>query len=318
MDDVRIDIIGGFLGAGKTTFINKLLAEGLCAAKVALIENEFGDESIDSELVEMPGFDMRTLASGCICCTLKLDFISSISELVNQVRPRRILIEPTGLAGPRELEETCASSILQERLEVAARVNSMTTIVNAEDAAEMVEYEIPVYLAQLEQARFIVLSRTQELDDATLAEARSAIESVAPQGVAILDTPWSQLDALEVLGLSEAAYELHANADEPSRKADQGRGGHHAHGHAGFSSGILRPSKSLDPEALEALTQTLCSCGILRAKGFVPLAGEALCHYEFVNGHVDTSETSYAGPAKLAVIGHKDKVESALQQLSSL
>lgn len=315
---VKIDIVGGFLGAGKTTFINKLLADGLACEKVALIENEFGDEAIDSEVIEAPGFDMRTLASGCICCTLKADFVTSISDIVEQVRPDRILIEPTGLAGPAELEATCSMDMIASQLSMPVRINSMMTIVDATDAAEMVDYEIPVYLAQIEQARFIVLSHTQELDSAQLAEARSAIERVAQPGVPMLETPWSKLDGLEVLGLAEQAYaQAHAQTHDGAEGGTAGPGHHdhegghaHAHGHAGFASKVLRPQGSFDQDKLDRLSAELAEQDILRAKGFLPGSSGATIHYEFVHGRARLAETARTGDFKLVVIGLKENLDA--------
>ncbi len=320
-DSVKIDIIGGFLGAGKTTFINKLIADGLGAQRVAIIENEFGKEAIDDTLVQSDSFDMRTLASGCICCTLKMDFITSISDIVNECQPDRIIIEPTGLAGPDELEATCKMKALQTRLSTPVEVNSMTTIVDATDVAEMIDYEIPVYLQQLEQARFIVLSHTQEMDAAALAEAHEAIRPLAQRAQAVLDTPWSELDGLEILELSAQAYaDSAAGEDSDPEHADDHENGHgdshehdhggnhehthpHMHGHAGFSSVVLHPDDTFDPTALEQLRERLVAQDILRAKGFLKATEGGMLHYEFVNGRASAEETSYSGDPKLVVIG---------------
>ncbi|MBQ9068623.1 MAG: GTP-binding protein [Eggerthellaceae bacterium] len=329
---VKIDIIGGFLGAGKTTFINKLLADGLAAQRIALIENEFGKEAIDNDLIQTDNFEARTLASGCICCTLKSDFITSISDIVNTYRPDRIVIEPTGLAGPDELEATCTMSYLQERVDAPVQMSSITTIVDATDVAEMVDFEIPVYLQQLEQARFIVLSHTQEVSAEGLSRAHEAIARIAKRVVGVCDTPWDELDGLELLELSAQAYAESvdaSNADSNAQDDAHGHNGHeggghghdehgghdhsghaHQHGHAGFSSTVLHPEEAFDEAALSKLTEKLSDQGILRAKGFLHNADCGMTHFEFVNGRSSATPSSYAGDTKLVVIGRSSAIEA--------
>ena len=314
---VKIDIIGGFLGAGKTTFINKLLSDGLGGERIVIVENEFGDEAVDSDLIDQSSFEMRTLPSGCICCTLKADFITSIVDIVDNCRPDRIIIEPTGLAGPDELEETCSSDYITQNLSVPVRMNSMTTIVDAQDAEEMIEYAIPVYLAQLEQARFIVLSHTQDMDAAACTSAKAAIEHVAPAGVAIIDAPWDTIDGLELLGLSEEVYAArqHAHANETCTcdhaSDDQNEHGHghaHRHGHAGFTSRTLHPARTFSDSDVNALGDALSAAGVLRAKGFLP-QDDGMLHYEYVNGRARVTPAAYTGAAKLVVIGSQQAID---------
>ena len=305
---VKIDIIGGYLGAGKTTFLNKLVHDGLGAERVAIIENEFGQEPVDDAIIDNPGFTMSTLASGCICCTLKVDFMTCIGDIVRECEPDRILIEPTGLAAPEELERTCKLVANSKRSPAKVVVNSMTAIVDATDASEMVEYEIPVYMKQIEQAHLIVLSHTQELDDDQLAEAKRAVEAHARPGVAIIDTPWSKLDALEILALSEQAYaaDFERNPTDANVHAPSDHDGHHHehhHGHEGFTSLLLKPTIAFDDEAMGRLNETLRKQGITRAKGFLPSPEGGLMHYEYVNGRAQSAETGFSGPAKLIVIG---------------
>lgn len=306
-EPVKIDIIGGYLGAGKTTFLNKLVRDGLGAERVTVIENEFGEEPVDDAIVDNPGFSLRTLASGCICCSLKVDFITCIGDIVRECNPTRILIEPTGLASPAELERTCDMAARMKGIEANVCVNSMTAIVDATDAAEMIEYEIPVYMHQIEQARLIVLSHTQELDADQLAEARTAIESAAQPHVVVIDTPWSSIDALEILALSEQAYANGTSSHDAESKGELAHGAHghegHHHSHEGFSSTVLRPIAVFDDDTLAQLNDALRAQNTSRAKGFLPAPDGGLLHYEYVNGRVKATETAYPGPTKLVIIG---------------
>ena len=304
---VKIDIIGGFLGAGKTTFINKLIADGLGAERVAIIENEFGQEAIDDTLIATEGFEMRTLSSGCICCTLKVDFVRAIGDIVEQCEPDRIIIEPTGLAGPDELENTC-NLAARGKTGANVRVNSMITIVDGTDVAEMIGYEIPVYVKQIEQAHLIVISHAQELTPEQMQEAVEAIRGAAGRDVEIVTTPWDELDGLQLMALAEQAYaaqteDAHEEHPEHAHEHEHDHGHAHEHGHAGFTSTLLFPTTSFDEAALDVLGKALQAGGALRAKGFLPGADGQTIHYEFVNGRAQTSETPYAGPCKLVAIG---------------
>ena len=338
---VKIDIIGGFLGAGKTTFLNKLLHDGLASERVVIIENEFGDEPVDDAILSGNDLDMRTLPSGCICCTLKADFITSIRDIVKMCSPDRILIEPTGLASPTELRNTCDLVALLKDLPVDVRLNSFTAIVDATDVVEMLEYEMPVFTNQIAQAHFVLLSHTQELSAEQLEEAQRAIAEVAPANALIVTTPWDDIDALEMLALSEQAHadsmgspdepvhgDGHHDDDGPDGHHDDGDGeldGHHddgdgeldghehghehGHGHGhhhsweGFSSATFSLETPFDEQSIKELDGILNKANAIRAKGFLPTEASQLVHYEYVNGRSNTSPSNYSGPAKLVVIG---------------
>jgi len=308
---VKIDIIGGFLGAGKTTFLNKLLHDGLKSERVVIIENEFGDEPVDDAVLEGNGIEMRTLPSGCICCTLKADFITSIEDIVARCNPDRILIEPTGLASPAELRTTCELAAGIPNMSADVRLNSITAIVDATDAVEMIGYEMPVYLHQIDQAHVIVLSHTQELDDGALREAVEAIRAIAPTRAIVIDRSWDQFDALEILALSEQKFAEQDIAHSESARADNRdhdhRDHHDGHGHhhsyEGFSARTRTLTEPFDDDSVERLTASLASQGVMRAKGFLPSASGGLLHYEYVNGRASAIPTDYDGAAKLVTIG---------------
>ena len=314
---VKIDIIGGFLGAGKTTFLNKLLHDGLASERVVIIENEFGDEPVDDAILSGNDLDMRTLPSGCICCTLKADFITSIRDIVKTCSPDRILIEPTGLASPAELRNTCDLVALLKDLPVDVRLNSFTAIVDATDVVEMLEYEMPVFTNQIAQAHFVLLSHTQELSAEQLEEAQRAIAEVAPANTLIVTTPWDDIDALEMLTLSEQAHADSMGSPDEIAHGDEhydddgdddddklnGHGRGHHHSWEGFSSATFSLETPFDEQSIKELDGILNKANAIRAKGFLPTATYQLVHYEYVNGRSNTSPSNYNGPAKLVVIG---------------
>jgi len=196
----KVDIITGFLGAGKTTLINKLLAEGLGGEGTALIENEFGDVSVDDHIIEDRSIQMRTLATGCICCTLKGDFVRNLIEIVEAYHPDRIIIEPTGLANLADMLKVCAQAGEQTPLEI----ETVITVVNAENLLPMLAIGGDFFTDQLAQAHFLLMSCTQLVDEEMLADDLAAIREQQP-GARILAQDWANLDALEIIGLAEEA-----------------------------------------------------------------------------------------------------------------
>lgn len=316
-DTVKVDIVSGFLGAGKTTFINKLLSEGLADERVALVENEFGDASIDDALLDSAGMKVETLASGCICCTLRGDFYEAIRKIVTDYHPQRIIIEPTGLATPMSLVEICTCELWQFPLEIDA----LLTVVDARRLGAYLEMEIPIFEDQLSTARLVALSRTQELDSGELEKAEELLRAhLADEEVPIVDGPWDEIDALEILGLAEVAMETRpvaagAGPQEPSEDDDDHEHSHHhddeghAHHHhevGGCVSYSYAPQLVADDGTAARLTAALDAAPhgkVLRAKGFLKAADESMLLYQYVPGSGTLEPTRYAGEPKLAVIG---------------
>lgn len=327
-EDIAVHIVAGFLGAGKTTFINKLFADGIDAHSTVLIENELGDVSIDDELVQVGDLTVRTLTSGCVCCSLRGDLADTIQMVVANLAPKTILIEPTGVASPNELIRICANDLWNLPL----RVESVVTVANAQTVEELLDLDIGVFDEQLRQARLVLLSRTQLMDRFQIEPVEAAIRDHVGWHVPILDAPWSELDALEVLGIAQEAF-AHANADGRTddhdhnhehehdhenghdHEHDHGRGHDHEHardhdhGHAhhagGIESRVVFPEKTFDQAALQELSRSFESCEsgrVLRAKGFVRSADGGMLHIEYVYGSMQVSPTAYAGDPKLVVI----------------
>ena len=182
----RIDIVTGFLGAGKTTLINKLLGEGLGGEGTALIENEFGDVSVDDQVIEDQSIQMRTLATGCICCTLKGDFVKNLVEIVGDYHPERIIIEPTGLANLNDMLTVCAQASDLVPIDMGAVI----TVVNAEDLLPLLEVGGDFFTDQLAQAHFLLFSCTQLVDDETLRADIAVVRAQQPDA-RILAKDWS-------------------------------------------------------------------------------------------------------------------------------
>ena len=224
----KIDIISGFLGAGKTTLIKKLLAEAFPGEKLVLIENEFGEISIDGGFLKESGVQISEMSSGCICCSLVGDFNKALKEVADQFHPDRILIEPSGVGKLSDVivaVENTVSDVPELRL------NSFVTVVDAAKVKVYMKNFGEFYNNQVESAGTIVLSRTQKLSQEKLEAAVNMLREKNPDA-AILTTPWDQLDGKTILSAMEKvslAEELLAKmrAEHEAGEAEH----HHHHGH---------------------------------------------------------------------------------------
>ena len=185
---MRIDVVSGFLGSGKTTFINKILP--YCEGKVAIIENEYGETSIDGALIE-GNLPVTEITAGCICCSLVGDFKKTIKALDEQWQPDRVMIEPSGVS--------CFSDVLRACSEVRAELGDkvqlgrLITLVEAEGFEDYMEVFGAFYSDQIQNANAILLSHTQEMDSANLEKVVAGIREINPQA-AIWSQDWRDLD----------------------------------------------------------------------------------------------------------------------------
>ena len=229
----KIDIVSGFLGAGKTTLIKKLLAEAFPGEKLVLIENEFGEISIDGGFLKESGVQISEMAAGCICCSLVGDFHQALKDVQAQFHPDRILIEPSGVGKLSDVivavENTAAETD-------DMKLNSFVTVADATKVKVYMKNFGEFYNNQIESAGTIVLSRTQKMSQEKLESAVAMLREKNP-GAAILTTPWDQLDGKTILAAIEKvslADELLARmraeheADEAEHEHEHH---HHDHGH---------------------------------------------------------------------------------------
>ena len=234
----KIDVISGFLGAGKTTLIKKLLAEAYQGEKLVLIENEFGEISIDGGFLKESGVQISEMSSGCICCSLVGDFHQALKDVSAQFHPDRILIEPSGVGKLSDVivavENTAAES-------PDLKLNSFVTVADASKVKVYMKNFGEFYNNQIESAGTIILSRTQKLSQEKLEAAVSMLREKNPDA-AILTTPWDQLDggtilsAIEKVSLAEELLakmraEHEAGEDEHAHHHDHGEHEHHHHDH---------------------------------------------------------------------------------------
>lgn len=312
-DGTKVDIVIGFLGAGKTTLINRMLADGLESERPIVIENEFGDVSIDGDLLKDSSVSVRTLASGCICCTLKGDFLTCLQEVVEDMHPARIVIEPTGLANLPDMLGVVEGA--SRRL--PCRLNSVTSVVDASCVAEMLEFSGDFYASQIRDARFIALTHTQGLGEAELDGAMAAIRELSPCPVMDVDAAGG-VSGLEVLAASEAALEegvMPVAATPPPEEEHHHHEGH-LHAPGGFMSLSFLPEHAFGEAEIEHMLEALRRAPtgrVMRAKGFLCREDPtALEHVELYAGGARHTPSAYTGEPKLVVIGKgldKDEIE---------
>ena len=225
----KIDIVSGFLGAGKTTLIKKLLAEAFPGEKLVLIENEFGEISIDGGFLKESGVQISEMSAGCICCSLVGDFHKALKDVQAQFHPDRILIEPSGVGKLSDVIVAVENTAAEDP---ELKLNSFVTVADATKVKVYMKNFGEFYNNQIEAAGTIILSRTQKLTEEKL-QAAVAMLREKNADAAILTTPWDQLDGKTVL----AAVEKVSLADELLEKmraeheAEEAEHHHHHHEH---------------------------------------------------------------------------------------
>ena len=224
----KIDIVSGFLGAGKTTLIKKLLAEAFQGEKLVLIENEFGEISIDGGFLKESGVQISEMSSGCICCSLVGDFNKALEDVHQQFAPDRILIEPSGVGKLSDVIVAVENTVKDVP---DMKLNSFVTVADATKVKVYMKNFGEFYNNQIESAGTIILSRTQKLTQEKLEAAVALLREKNPNA-AILTTPWDELDGKTILSAIEKvslADELLARM-QAEHAADEAEH-HHHHDH---------------------------------------------------------------------------------------
>ena len=326
----KIDIISGFLGAGKTTLIKKLLAEAYTGEKLVLIENEFGEISIDGGFLKESGVQVSEMSSGCICCSLVGDFGEALKEAYAQFRPDRILIEPSGVG---KLSDVIAAveNTVKDVPEMA--LNSFATVADGSKVKVYMKNFGEFYNNQIESAGTIILSRTQKLSQEKL-ETAVALLREKNADAAIITTPWDQIDgkailaAVEKVSLADELLEaMHHAHEDHEHHHEHGECCHHDHEHHHdhdehctcgchdhdhhhadevFTSWGVETVKLFTEGELRRILTALDSGAygaVLRAKGIVPAEGGQWLHFDYVpeEHEVRCGAADYTG--RVCVIG---------------
>ena len=228
----KIDIFSGFLGAGKTTLIGKLLKEALSDTKVVLIENEFGEIGIDGGFLQESGIEIKEMNSGCICCSLVGDFGTSLKEVLNTYAPERILIEPSGVGKLSDVMKAVQDAMKDRDVQLSSAV----AVVDACKCKMYIKNFGEFFVNQIAHAGTIVLSRTDKISEEKLAACVAMIREHNAKAT-IITTPWDALDGKDILETIEGAKDLEAELmqevmkmqDEHHHHDHDGHGHHHDH-----------------------------------------------------------------------------------------
>ncbi len=220
----KIDIVSGFLGAGKTTLIKKLLSEALGDTKVVLIENEFGEIGIDGGFLKEAGIEIKEMNSGCICCSLVGDFGASLKEVMHTYEPERILIEPSGVGKLSDVMKA-----VQDVIDVKeTTLNSAVAVVDASKCKMYIKNFGEFFINQIAYAGTIILSRTGSILDEKLQNCLELIREHNKKAT-IITTPWDELEGKDILSAIEGAKNLEAELMAELKASRSIEEGHHHH-----------------------------------------------------------------------------------------
>ena len=221
----KIDIVSGFLGAGKTTLIKKLLKEALESTKTVLIENEFGEIGIDGGFLKEAGIEIKEMNSGCICCSLVGDFAASLKEVLSTYTPERVLIEPSGVGKLSDVMKAVQGAMEKEDV----ILNSAVVVVDACKCKMYMKNFGEFFINQIEYAGTIILSRTDKLSEEKLTACVAMLKEHNDKAT-IITTPWDALDGKDILETIEGAKDLEAELmKEVMARHDEDEHEHHHH-----------------------------------------------------------------------------------------
>ncbi|MFQ6864998.1 CobW family GTP-binding protein [Blautia sp.] len=328
----KIDIISGFLGAGKTTLIKKLLQEAFQEEQVVLIENEFGEIGIDGGFLKEAGIEIREMNSGCICCSLVGDFGASLKEVIDKYHPDRILIEPSGVGKLSDVIR--AVKDVQE--ETGLVLNSYTTVVDAKKCKMYMRNFGEFFNNQVEYAGAIIMSRTDIVDDEKAMQSMELLRGLNAKA-AIITTPIENLDGKKLLEVMEHPVSLeqemmdeevcpecghvhehgehHHHHEHHDHECECGHDHEHHHHHADevFTSWGRETIKKYSREDLEKILEPLSHSEeygvILRAKGMLPAEDGTWIYFDMVPEETEIRQGAPEYTGRLCVIGSKLKEE---------
>lgn len=317
----KIDIISGFLGAGKTTLIKKLIEEGFKGEKLVLIENEFGEIGIDGGFLKDAGVQITEMNSGCICCSLVGDFGTALKKVITEYAPDRIIIEPSGVGKLSDV----IKAVKDVAEEVEVQLDSYTTVADVSKCKIYMKNFGEFFNNQIESANTIVLSRTQTASQDKIEKAVAMIREHNADAT-IITTPWDDIDGSKIKEamqnhktVKDALFEdedehehhhlHHDHDDECSCGCHDHDHHHHHHADEVFTSwGKETPHKFNEDklkETLDELANTEEYGIILRAKGIVPSDGTDWLYFDLVPGEYEIRKGNPDITGKLCVIGSK-------------
>ncbi|NLJ99176.1 MAG: GTP-binding protein [Tissierellia bacterium] len=303
---VKIDIISGFLGAGKTTMIKKLLDADVLGDGIAIIENEFGDIVIDSNRLEESGVEIKSISSGCICCTLSGDFQKAIKELIKEHNLNRIIIEPTGVGKLSDIISTINIAKKSEDIEI----NMAMTIVDVLEFEDFIEVFGDFFKDQIQYANIIALSKAQLTDESRVNNVINSIRDINPDAN-IIATPWDELEAKDILDVAESNKgNMDISLDDHDHNHDEDSAD------TSFDYWSFETMKTYGKEELASIFDSLKNPihgKVLRAKGSLLSTDKKWLDFDFTPNNFDIKEERVKTIGQIIVIGNglnKDSIRN--------
>ena len=290
---IKIDVVSGFLGSGKTTLIKSLL-KAYENEKVVLIENEFGDIGIDGDIIEREGFQVFEISSGCICCIMKSDFLMVLSRIIKEFNPDRIIIEPTGISILSEIIDILSTKEVSEK----CSINSLITVIDSINYLEQCDAFGEFFEDQIINAKTLILSKSQFIQQEKVDEITEALRRFNADAE-IITSNWSNLSTNEIKGLLEQNIKVdfkelfHAEYMPCSENK--------------FKAIGIETSKKFTKEELEEILKELNNPiygEVLRGKGFLKGINSFL-EFSYTNGQYIIEENKERSSGKLCLIGEE-------------
>lgn len=287
---IKVDVISGFLGAGKTTMIKKLLDEDILGEGIAIIENEFGDINIDADRLKKSGIEIRSISYGCICCTLSGDFHMALKKLIREYNPKRIIIEPTGVGRLSDIISIVNMIKRSENVEL----NMTMTIVDTVEFEDYIEVFGDFFTDQIQHANIITLSKSQLVDKVSVNKVIDSIRKINPKAN-IIATPWDELEAKYIIDIPNLNddYSHHHDHEENS-------------GSESFEFCSFETMKTYSKENLELILSSLNNPSygkVLRAKGALLNTDRKWVDFDFVLKGFNVIEGKVKTIGQVTVIG---------------
>lgn len=297
----KIDIFSGFLGAGKTTLIRKLISEAFKGEKLVLIENEFGKIAIDGGFLQDAGIEITEMSQGCICCSLVGDFGKALRQVLETYHPDRILIEPSGVGKLSDVIRAVQNLHMED-----VTLNSFTTVADANKCKMYMKNFGEFYNDQIEHANSIILSRTDGIKPEKL-EACVALLREHNQNATIITTPWDQLTGAQILETMEHKNTLEEELKLLAEEHDHEHHHHHHHADEVFTSWGTETTRKFTKDEIEHILEELDNSEkygmILRAKGIVAGRDGEWIHFDYVPEETSVRNGSAGVIGRLCVIG---------------
>ena len=333
---IPVDIYSGFLGAGKTTLIKKMIAEAYAGEKVVLIENEFGEISIDGGFLKDSGIEITEMNSGCICCSLVGDFGKSLRQVVTDYNPDRIIIEPSGVGKLSDVIKA-VEGVAEDTPII---LNSYTAVVDAKKYAKYIKLFGEFFVDQVQSAGLVVLSRTKDLSEDELEKCTDTLNEINPNSL-IITTDWNEINGKQILDVMESGFDYgyedeyidpenfeddddhecchHHDHDEGDHECchhhdhdhddECGCGHHHHHADEVFSSWGTETVRKFTEDEINTILDRLSDSEkfgtVLRAKGIVAGTDGRWIHFDYVPDEHEVRYGSADVTGHVVVIGTK-------------